>query len=191
MSGSGYLWIVQEVDPAESISESASSSDNLAVLATYGSGTLLVQGGELVHDNSRGFLSGLTEEGLVHLESRPYWMTNTQTETDAASNGSSSSKDANQPSLPFPRLDTDASPSPSRSASNSVEDDGRITRSYKRLLPLACLSLHEHAYMVDHGVWGKPEYVRGWMNNLDWDLVAKRMARDSAGSDGGQGAHRF
>jgi len=29
--------------------------------------------------------------------------------------------------------------------------------------------------MVDHGVWGKEEYVKAWLRAVDWELVESRM----------------
>jgi superoxide dismutase len=190
MSSSGFLWLVQEVDPLPSSTASSGGTDDLAVLATYGSGTMLVRAGELVHDRSKGFMSGLTEEGLVHLESRPWWMTGENDNQNKKNSEHGSSSEPNQPPLPFGNSSS-LDPSPARaesSSSNLPSTDSSIARGYKRLVPLACLSMHEHAFMVDHGIWGKAEYVRAWMNNLDWELVEKRMAKEDFGGAVGGGS---
>ncbi|KAK0550070.1 hypothetical protein OC846_003827 [Tilletia horrida] len=39
------------------------------------------------------------------------------------------------------------------------------------LCPLLCLSVHEHAWMTDYGLWGKEEYLRQFWECVDWVLV--------------------
>ncbi|KAK0534435.1 hypothetical protein OC834_001905 [Tilletia horrida] len=39
------------------------------------------------------------------------------------------------------------------------------------LLPLLCVSVHEHAWMPDYGVWGKEEYLRQFWECVDWYIV--------------------
>jgi hypothetical protein len=31
------------------------------------------------------------------------------------------------------------------------------------------------AYMVDHGVWGKQDYIKAWLRAVDWEVVQSRM----------------
>jgi Fe-Mn family superoxide dismutase len=39
------------------------------------------------------------------------------------------------------------------------------------LTPLFCISVHEHAWMTDYGVWGKEEYLKRFWTVLDWGKV--------------------
>jgi Fe-Mn family superoxide dismutase len=39
-------------------------------------------------------------------------------------------------------------------------------------VPIAVLSLHEHAYLGEkYGVWGRKQYARDWWKSLDWRRV--------------------
>jgi len=42
-------------------------------------------------------------------------------------------------------------------------------------VPLLVLDTYEHAYMVDYGV-RRPPYIDAFMNNIDWHVVAQRLA---------------
>jgi len=37
--------------------------------------------------------------------------------------------------------------------------------------PLFALSIHEHAWIQDYGIWGKEEYVKNFWKVLDWEKV--------------------
>jgi len=42
------------------------------------------------------------------------------------------------------------------------------------LLPLFCVSVHEHAWLsAGYGVWGKEEYLKRFWNVVDWEKVSK------------------
>jgi len=34
--------------------------------------------------------------------------------------------------------------------------------------PLLCLSVHEHAWLLDYGIWGKSDYIANFWNVIDW-----------------------
>ncbi|KAE8227944.1 hypothetical protein CF326_g7140 [Tilletia indica] len=40
-----------------------------------------------------------------------------------------------------------------------------------KLYPLLCVSVHEHAWMADYGLWGKEEYLRQFWECVDWSVV--------------------
>ena len=40
-----------------------------------------------------------------------------------------------------------------------------------QLSPLFCVSVHEHAWMQDYGIWGKQEYLTRFWSALDWNRV--------------------
>lgn len=42
------------------------------------------------------------------------------------------------------------------------------------VVPILVLDVYEHAYMVDYGI-ERPKYLDAFVNNLDWDVVAKRF----------------
>jgi Fe-Mn family superoxide dismutase len=46
--------------------------------------------------------------------------------------------------------------------------------------PILVLDVWEHAYMVDWGADGRPDYVEAFFNNLDWTRVESRL-KDCAG----------
>jgi superoxide dismutase, Fe-Mn family len=43
------------------------------------------------------------------------------------------------------------------------------------LVPILVLDVYEHAYMIDYGI-DRAKYLDAFINNLDWDVVAKRLA---------------
>lgn len=45
--------------------------------------------------------------------------------------------------------------------------------------PLLIMDVFEHAYMIDYGV-DKAKYIEAFFNNLDWNVVSKRFADDTA-----------
>jgi superoxide dismutase, Fe-Mn family len=42
-------------------------------------------------------------------------------------------------------------------------------------VPLLILDTYEHAYLIDFGV-KRPPYIDAFMNNIDWQVVAKRLS---------------
>lgn len=42
-------------------------------------------------------------------------------------------------------------------------------------LPLLCINVWEHAYIVDYGVSGKADYLEKVFNNIDWNVVNARV----------------
>lgn len=42
-------------------------------------------------------------------------------------------------------------------------------------LPLICINVWEYAYLIDYGVNGKAEYLEKLWNNLDWNVINKRV----------------
>jgi len=47
--------------------------------------------------------------------------------------------------------------------------------SPQNLVPLLVLDVYEHAYMIDYGI-DRPKYLEAFAKNLDWQVVAKRLA---------------
>lgn len=52
----------------------------------------------------------------------------------------------------------------------------RMKHMGDKLTPLFCLSVHEHAWLYDYGVWGKEEYLTRFWNALDWARVSELYA---------------
>ena len=52
------------------------------------------------------------------------------------------------------------------------------------LIPILVLDVYEHAYMIDYGI-DRPKYLDAFVNNLDWDVVAKRLATTKNHPTGG------
>lgn len=73
----------------------------------------------------------------------------------AATYGSSDEPEANY--VPFARL-------------ASARDKSKVGQD---LTPLFCLSLHEHSWLPDYGIWGKEDYLVNFWYSLDWDKVSK------------------
>ncbi len=53
------------------------------------------------------------------------------------------------------------------------------------VIPLMVLDVYEHAYMVDFGI-DRGKYLETFMDNLDWSVVAKRLAVASKHPTGGE-----
>jgi Fe-Mn family superoxide dismutase len=42
------------------------------------------------------------------------------------------------------------------------------------VIPVLALDVYEHAYMIDYGI-DRGKYLETFVNNLQWDIVAKRF----------------
>lgn len=62
------------------------------------------------------------------------------------------------------------------SSATTGHDDGGDTRRFggADITPVLCVNTWQHAYMQDHGVAGKRNYLAKWWEKIDWDTVAKR-----------------
>ncbi|GAA5983548.1 hypothetical protein JCM10908_000329 [Rhodotorula pacifica] len=66
----------------------------------------------------------------------------------------------------------DVSSSAQEIMSASRPSSGALAASVGASLhPLACISVHQHCYLEDYGLWGRDEYVRKWWNAVDWTKV--------------------
>lgn len=41
--------------------------------------------------------------------------------------------------------------------------------------PLLCLSVQEHAWLLDHGIWGKEEYIKHFWSFVNWARVEQTL----------------
>ena len=46
--------------------------------------------------------------------------------------------------------------------------------------PILVLDVWEHAYMVDHGAGGRADYIKAFFDNVNWDLVERRLEDSKA-----------
>lgn len=58
-----------------------------------------------------------------------------------------------------------------------LHEDGNVAG----FVPLLILDVFEHAYMVDQPATGRPDYIKAFFNNVDWNVAAKRFEEASAG----------
>ncbi|KAL7412170.1 hypothetical protein BDY24DRAFT_416356 [Mrakia frigida] len=160
MTTSGWLWLVQE---------ERNSSDGLSLISVSGPGTLLVHKARPVASLPN---LGLTSpDGYIYGEQHHASAVSNLLAQDVESRASLLNETSSLlPALPFsnaysPTSMTNASPAPSF---------GDLV-GFRRIVPLAVLSMNESAWMVDHGVWGKEEYVKAWLRAVDWEMVESRM----------------
>lgn len=48
-------------------------------------------------------------------------------------------------------------------------------------VPVLVMDVWEHAYMVDYGALGRPDYMKSFAENVNWDLVARRYEEATKG----------
>ena len=48
-------------------------------------------------------------------------------------------------------------------------------------VPILVMDVWEHAYMVDYGALGRPDYMKAFAENVNWDVVAHRFTEASEG----------
>lgn len=167
MFGTGYVWLVMD------------SVDNLAVVGTYGAGTVLVQGTVLPEKDHE--LASLA--GTVGSPS-----SSTQSASASGINSFGQNRSYHSTSIikdiaGFPER---APPSSSyndylgnmgESAKASAPEMRSNQDRFKSIHPLLCLSLHPHVYIPDYGICGKEEYIRNFWGNVDWELCYKRYEK--------------
>lgn len=163
MMSSGWLWLVTDGD------------NSLAVLPTFGSGTLLVR--------SRDRLKNLDIPVAVREEikgpSKTLLTSRVKPSPDAHSASSPTSGTTSSPPNLNPH--TQARSYGTGIVGNIPQYNKNSVKEFRRkqyvfgqeVYPLACISLHEHAWLsAGLGVWGKEAYVSRWLSALDWEKVA-------------------
>lgn len=189
---SGWIWFVMD------------AGRRLAIVPTYGSGTVLVRSRQQMVPrhlapsverlpNSQAISSGFTS-GPSRLTSSPM-PSSTQPNLASATHpfdrqGQTrkfGAPDSNQNDVNKPTEDSlfDASGdvvSGLSSATNRLATSGYsfhptttgpLHHYGDKLSPLFCVSVHEHAWLYDYGVWGKEEYLTRFWSALDWGRVAQ------------------
>ncbi|GAA96685.1 uncharacterized protein L969DRAFT_54487 [Mixia osmundae IAM 14324] len=155
MHGTGYIWLVID------------GVDQMGILATYGSGTVLVQGAE-----QRGYFHEILGESVARgtaVEAPP-----SDTAAGPAVASSASATNA-RPTRPGERaFSTSARQQYELAGGLEVTKLGRVG---SELAPLLCLSVHERSWLFDHGVWGKEDYIRQYWDHIDWQAVSASYSR--------------
>ncbi|KLO16383.1 manganese and iron superoxide dismutase [Schizopora paradoxa] len=179
MISSGWVWLATDQE------------GRLAVLPTFGAGTLLVRSRVQTLPGLSPVLmeafGGERPVGGSEAHSGPNYLTRRSTLGGAAPHTTSPASGIS--SIP-PRIDPHT---PARSVSTappSIFDTAEtllraqanssaVTRKEyyevgSRLCPLFCVSVHEHAWMsAGYGVWGKKEYLKRFWTALDWTKVSE------------------
>ena len=179
MFGSGWMWLVSD------------SQGQLAVYPTFGTGTLLVRSKQLMVSDQQTVV-GEEPQSAVRKQAAEAAASNSApaTPTSAASGPS------NPPSSPVSGaaygLGNIQPPTQTRSIfyqsggefsaasvmagsfESAVERDSAsgkydVKKVGDTLLPLMCVSVHEHAWVgAGYGVWGKEEYMKRFWSVANW-----------------------
>ncbi|KDQ28930.1 hypothetical protein PLEOSDRAFT_1088934 [Pleurotus ostreatus PC15] len=174
MSSAGFLWFVCD------------TRGNTAILPTLGSGTLLIR--------SRSYIN--PDQGLIAGESM-------QQEWDGAddfdaptpaplqkstppgvfpssplsgASGSPSAQTPNQPLARYLHSSSAVANTPSYYDPSTYVSPSKVEliNVGEKLLPLFCVSLHEHAWLsAGYGVWGKEQWLKEFWTVLDWGKVSQ------------------
>lgn len=169
MFGSGWVWLVCD------------KAGSLAVVPTFGTGTLLISSRERVQ---RRVEPGLVIGEEVATKPRPV------IPGASASSPTSGASHTLPPSHPPQTREFSLSAAARNGGMNyqaaSILDRGR-PNSYmpsqpsdlahgEMLYPLLCLSVHEHAWVsAGYGVWGKEEYLRRFWSVVNWKQASKHL----------------
>ncbi len=144
MVSSGWIWLVTDLQK------------NLAIIPTYGAGTVLVRAreqktprtGAIIGDSRRP--SSLAYSPFFE---SPTSLNRIKTSPRSASNNKKPT-----------------APGEVRSLGSY---SGNLAHVGYSINPLFCVSLNEHAWMMDYGLWGKEEYLNRFWNVLDWERVTQ------------------
>ncbi|KAI5124766.1 hypothetical protein M0805_005400 [Coniferiporia weirii] len=189
MASSGWLWLVTD------------GQNRLAVLPTFGAGTLLVR--------SRVQLP-VIEQGIIARQLLPHGMAPMTPPSPAPAHSPSGifPPPRDGPSLSSPVSGVSSTPTPlnphtpsrslhisatnasshpsvnSHEALNAADADATRKAFHSigaRVYPLLCLSVHEHAWVsAGLGVWGKEEYVRRFFSVVNWKKVGETFTKFQA-----------
>ena len=180
MAGSGYVWFVTD------------AKRNLAFVPTFAAGTLLIRSGA-------GTVEPITAPVLGEQDpsTQPVQSPAGSTRVSSLESGTTSSPFSGTSHVP-PQLDPS---SPTRTFHTSVlsrddyrtrarslydptapspsplgpQDSRDLTTLGEYIYPLFCISVHEHCWLLDHGIWGKEKYLKEFWTVVDWNQVIKRF----------------
>lgn len=189
MSGSGYIWLITD------------SVGNLAIQPTFAAGTLLVRSRACTEDPAGQY--EVLHEGRPRESPSPQ---STHLNSGLGSTPTSPTSGMSQGPAPL----HPSAPVRTLHMSHRVHQDG--TRSIfdkeqpfedscapntksvrllgEKIYPLFCVSIHEHCWLLDHGVWGKEKYMKELWNVLDWNKVNQRYIAFKGVNTGSQPLRR-
>ncbi|KAF8845612.1 manganese and iron superoxide dismutase [Paxillus ammoniavirescens] len=180
MSGSGYAWLVTD------------AKKNLAFVPTFAAGTLLIRSGLGTVDSLNTTVLG---EGDMFSSPRQNQENPTQPSSpelgqtpSSPVSGISHAPPPLHHSSPARTLHTSAARENLSPRARSVYDPAMPSASFasphdardlrtlgEHIFPLFCISVHEHCWLLDHGVWGKERYLKEFWTVVDWDQVVRRF----------------
>lgn len=168
MSGSGYIWLITD------------AGGNLAIQPTFAAGTLLVRS-RACTENPAGRHEVLHEGRFRDGPQPTHLNTGLGNTPTSPTSGMSQGLAPLNPSAPVRTLHStprnyigarsifDDAPEPE--FDSSAKD---LRKLGETIYPLFCVSIHEHCWLLDHGVWGKEKYMKEFWSVLDWEMVNKR-----------------
>ncbi|GJE84766.1 manganese and iron superoxide dismutase [Phanerochaete sordida] len=167
MFGSGWVWLVCD------------QSGELAVIPTFGAGTLLVRSQVPIQTHIKGTSTAVIgEEPII---GRPRGIPGVNpTGQPAASSPASGVSSQQHP--PHPPTQTRQFSSSALRANDSfrvasLSDHANRPPLGDTLFPLLCVSVHEHAWVsAGYGVWGKEEYMKRFWSVVNWEQVSRHYA---------------
>ena len=172
MVSSGWLWLVRD------------QTGRLGIVPTFGAGTVLVQ--DRMQRGNRDFQASI-EESMSRAE-----RTQRKASGEAPSSGGESST-TSSPQTPGNQrsFSTSATASanyaPPGSRTTGVSSltqlygssSNRMTGAHgkaqigQQLTPLLVLSVQEHAWLPDYGMWGKEMYLMNFWECVNWEKVGR------------------
>jgi len=182
MSGSGYIWLITD------------SNGYLAIQPTFAAGTLLVRS-RACTENPAGQHEVLHEGRPRESPQSTHLNSGLGSTPTSPTSGMSQGPAPLHPSAPVrtlhssssQRLDGAASLFDKRPLDQAFGPSATRARQLAdRIYPLFCVSIHEHCWLLDHGVWGKEKYMKEFWNVLNWNKVEERYTSFRAKNAGSQ-----
>jgi len=169
MSGSGYIWLIKD------------SNGNLAIQPTFAAGTLLVRSRTCTEDPA-GRHEVLHEGTPRGNPQPPHLGAGLGSTPTSPTSGMSQGPAPLHPSAPVrtlhssQRVHQDGARSlfDSEPREHAFGSPKGLSQLGERIYPLFCVSVHEHCWLLDHGVWGKDAYMKEFWNVLNWNKVNER-----------------
>lgn len=178
---SGWVWLV------------SSEERGLAVLPTFGAGTLLVRSRNSPntdqHTVVEQIISGSSaSRGATQTGNAPSMPS--QPSVTSPASGVKSVPPLLNPHTPVRSFHSSLAPMVPRPIGYSTAniDPGDERSNYYNLVsselyPLFCVSVHEHAWLSSgYGVWGKEEYMQNFFSAVHWEKVSQTFDRFSSKS---------
>ncbi|EKM59583.1 uncharacterized protein PHACADRAFT_250176 [Phanerochaete carnosa HHB-10118-sp] len=163
--GSGWVWLVCD------------QTGQLAVVPTFGAGTLLVRSQERLQARLKISDAVIGEAPIV---GRPRTIPGVKPSGQPAPSSPASGVSSQQPPVHPPTQTRQLSSSalsafdlPGFKAAGLNDKGGRGPLG-DVLFPLLCISVHEHAWVsAGYGVWGKEEYMKRFWSVVNWKQVSE------------------